>query len=358
MTTPILSSRLVFSLLASIIVAVVGQTNDFVALQTRIENSTFRLNAAAFQDPTSYQSKALQRTSQQEGVYGFTDSKIAQYYVLYCLYYATYAVPNEITLSDPRFEEAIFPTWLISTNWDKVNIDPCDGCFSPTEEILPGCPILVRGSQLSCWKKLDLEETCHSCRLYLSDKLMTGTLAPIQGMPVIREFWMDANPGLIGTIESWIGDLTTLESLSLAYNSLSGQLPSELGRLTYLKQLWLFGNHFTGKIPSQIGSLNDLAVLQLEGNSLEGSKRQNFLSLLLNRLAQIAMMRASGVHAALVVTWTNAWQSVVPLRERNGRNAETTSADKRVISLAGTLLVYHRRIAVVQNKPHCHSHAI
>ncbi|KAG7364255.1 hypothetical protein IV203_037457 [Nitzschia inconspicua] len=131
MTTPLLSSRLVFSLLACIIVAVAGQSNDFVALQTRLEKAIFGLtvNAAAFQDPTSYQSKALQRTSQQEGVYGFTDSKIAQYYILYCLYYATYAVPNEITLSDPRFEEIIFPTWLISTNWDKVNVDPCDGWY-------------------------------------------------------------------------------------------------------------------------------------------------------------------------------------------------------------------------------------
>jgi len=106
--------------------------------------------------------------------------------------------------------------------------------------------------------------------LYLSDTLMVGTLAPIQGMPVVRELWMDANPGLVGPIESWIGDMMTLESLSLAYNNLSGSLPSEMGLLTNLKQLWLYGNNFTGRIPPEIGALNSLAVLQLEGNSLQG----------------------------------------------------------------------------------------
>lgn len=106
--------------------------------------------------------------------------------------------------------------------------------------------------------------------LYLSDTLMTGTLAPLEGMAAIRELWMDANPGLVGTMESWIGDLTTLESLSLAYNTLSGELPSEIGLLNELKQLWLYGNTLSGSIPEEIGTLDHLSVLRLEGNSLEG----------------------------------------------------------------------------------------
>lgn len=106
--------------------------------------------------------------------------------------------------------------------------------------------------------------------VYLSDTLVTGTLAPLQGSPAIRELWMDANPLLTGPIEPWIGSLTTLESLSLAYNGLTGELPSELGLLTELKQVWLYGNNVTGTIPSELGSLNQLSVLQLEGNRLVG----------------------------------------------------------------------------------------
>jgi hypothetical protein len=395
------------SLLASI-VAVAGQTSDFGALQSRLEIAIFGLNAAAFQDPASYQSQALQRTSQQVGVDNFTNGKLAQYYTLYCVYYATYAVPNEITLEDPRFDGIVFPTWLISTNWDQINVDPCNGwhgivCDSngkvteinlfentltgtwPEEvKLLAGdgpfstgagnitqidlfrnefltnggdsswmsdlgsgiskfalalsCSGVVCGHDshsnclLSCRENVAtimLEETAFSGDLplmpaslvnfnaadanftggfndanfapcvnlnyldlelnkfntsipavlstlpnleflYLSDTLMVGTLAPIQSMPVVRELWMDANPRLVGPIESWIGDMMTLESLSLAYNNLSGSLPSEMGLLTNLKQLWLYGNNFTGRIPPEIGALNSLAILQLEGNSLQG----------------------------------------------------------------------------------------
>jgi hypothetical protein len=108
-------------------VASAGQTSDIAALQTRLETAVFGLNTVAFQDPASYQSQAFQRTSQQVGVDTFTDSKLAQYYALYCLYYSTYAVPNVITDADPRFEGIVFPTWLLSTNWDQVNVDPCSG---------------------------------------------------------------------------------------------------------------------------------------------------------------------------------------------------------------------------------------
>jgi hypothetical protein len=106
--------------------------------------------------------------------------------------------------------------------------------------------------------------------LYLSDTLTTGTLSPLQGMPAIRELWVDANPGLTGQIHTRIGELTTLESLSLAYNDLTGTIPTELGSLTNLKQLWLYSNRLSGTVPTELGSLGVLKILQLEDNDLEG----------------------------------------------------------------------------------------
>ena len=104
-----------------------AQTTDFDALQTRLDQSIFGLNTAKFADASAYQTQALQRTSQQIGVDDFTDSKLVQYYSLYCIYYATYAVPNDITDADPRFVGIVFPHWLIYHNWDKVDVDPCSG---------------------------------------------------------------------------------------------------------------------------------------------------------------------------------------------------------------------------------------
>jgi len=75
---------------------------------------------------TAYQTQAFLRLSQQVGVDGFADSKIAQYYALYCIYYATNAVTNDITDSDIRFENITMPQWIVATNWkDETNVDPC-----------------------------------------------------------------------------------------------------------------------------------------------------------------------------------------------------------------------------------------
>ncbi|KAL3925475.1 MAG: hypothetical protein SGILL_000392 [Bacillariaceae sp.] len=125
--------RLPISILSLLVAAssvsnvVVAQTADFAALQSRLEAATSGLNSAAFQDTSTYQSQALLRTSQQIGVDSFTDDKLVQYYSLYCIYYATYAVPNEITDADPRFVGIVFPHWLIYDNWDKIDVDPCNG---------------------------------------------------------------------------------------------------------------------------------------------------------------------------------------------------------------------------------------
>lgn len=115
------------SLLLINLATTVGQTSDFAALQQRLEIASFGLNAASLHDPSSYQHQAMQRTSQQIGVDGFSDAKLVQYYALYCIYFATYAMPNHITNDDPRFAGIVFPFWLISTNWDQVNVDPCNG---------------------------------------------------------------------------------------------------------------------------------------------------------------------------------------------------------------------------------------
>ena len=121
------------SLMAMLLVAnvatIAGQTIAFGTLQARLEGAILGLNVAAIQDSTTYQYHALQRTSQQQqvGVDSFQTTNWYKYYTLYCIYYSTYAVPNTITEADPRFDATTFPTWLTSTNWDQINVDPCNG---------------------------------------------------------------------------------------------------------------------------------------------------------------------------------------------------------------------------------------
>jgi hypothetical protein len=85
---------------------------------------------AEFEDPESYQSKALARTEEQAGIESMTDAKTVQYYALYCIYNATNKVPNIITDSDDRFDNiANFPGWTIATGWEETDVDPCSGWY-------------------------------------------------------------------------------------------------------------------------------------------------------------------------------------------------------------------------------------
>lgn len=91
------------------------------------------------------------------------------------------------------------------------------------------------------------------------------------GFPSIIELWIDYNPDLTGSIPAYIGDLTTLESLSISMNGLAGELPSEIGKLEDLKQFWINGNELVGDIPVEFGGLLKLKLLRLEDNLFSGS---------------------------------------------------------------------------------------
>jgi hypothetical protein len=75
---------------------------------------------------------------------------------------------------------------------------------------------------------------------------------------------------LSGSIPAELGDLRSLTSLYLTYNSLS-DIPAELGNLANLNRLALSNNSLTGNIPAELGNLENLTSLDLSSNSLSGS---------------------------------------------------------------------------------------
>jgi len=105
---------------------------------------------------------------------------------------------------------------------------------------------------------------------YAADSLITGDLSYMQGMSSIRQHWVDDNPGLGGPLFPFIGDIQTMESMSLTDNALTGSIPTEFGRLTNIEDLWLFGNQLTGTVPKEMGNLKRMKFFQVEGNDLTG----------------------------------------------------------------------------------------
>ena len=76
--------------------------------------------------------------------------------------------------------------------------------------------------------------------------------------------------GLVGSIPSSIGYLTSLTTLMLSSNSIQGVIPSSIGVLTALVQLYLQYNLLTGVVPSTVGGLLALTILDLRNNGLSG----------------------------------------------------------------------------------------
>jgi hypothetical protein len=79
---------------------------------------------AEFNDPNSYQSRALARTEEQVGIEMMSNAKIIQYYALYCIYNSTNQVPNVITASEGIVN---VPRWIVAAGWESTTIDPCSG---------------------------------------------------------------------------------------------------------------------------------------------------------------------------------------------------------------------------------------
>ncbi|MCY4529861.1 MAG: leucine-rich repeat domain-containing protein, partial [Chloroflexi bacterium] len=88
-------------------------------------------------------------------------------------------------------------------------------------------------------------------------------IVPSVGLPIVRV-------GIVGTIPSELGSLSSLRTLSLWGNQLTGGIPKELGSLTNLQTLDLNENRLTGEIPKELGSLAKLQWLNLFENRLTG----------------------------------------------------------------------------------------
>ena len=76
------------------------------------------------------------------------------------------------------------------------------------------------------------------------------------------------NVGLGGYLDSSVGRLSALKTLSLSDNQIGGPLPPTLGRLSSLESLNLTRNVLTGEVPSEFAYLTNLHSIGLNINHL------------------------------------------------------------------------------------------
>ena len=90
-----------------------------------------------------------------------------------------------------------------------------------------------------------------------------GNLASLQSLSL-------SGTRLSGEIPAELGNLASLQSLSLSGTRLSGEIPAELGNLANLQYLSLSGTQLSGEIPAELGNLANLQSLDLSDNQLSG----------------------------------------------------------------------------------------
>ncbi|CAN6334860.1 unnamed protein product [Urochloa humidicola] len=126
-----------------------------------------------------------------------------------------------------------------------------------------------------------------------NSNITTQTLSAVASISNLKVFAVNSCDCLLGKLPSAIGNMTSLEELSidchlsgsipheigavkklislvLPFNGLSGRIPNSIGNLTQLTELQLSENYLRGEIPTSLFSIPELQYLDLSGNELSG----------------------------------------------------------------------------------------
>jgi hypothetical protein len=106
--------------------------------------------------------------------------------------------------------------------------------------------------------------------IYAGFTFLEGGLDFVADMPVIRELWLDDNPGLVGTLPTTLGTVMSLASFAVANGGIFGTIPTEIGLLENMVQMWLYDNALNGTIPTEIGQIIRLQFFHVQDNDLAG----------------------------------------------------------------------------------------
>lgn len=224
-----------------------------------------RFDGAEFQDPNSYQSKALtwvmtQTLPAPQYANVSMEDQAVQLYALACIYYSTYSQPNDWT--DFRFGEGeALPGWFSDLGWLETAGEVCE------------------------WHGITCNEQFRVSKIELDTNGLTGFFPPevtlLKDSLTVLDLYSNLvhNRGDEGN--AFLGELTNLEYLFFGTTSFEYEgIPTHLGKLTKLKELDVSYSLYFGPIPEGMwGAMTDLNYFVMDGNAYNSTLPQDLITL-------------------------------------------------------------------------------
>jgi len=223
--------------------------------------------SVAWQDPNSYQSKALSwLVSDFEGN-NYLEAQLLQRYSLACLYYATYSI---VTL----YSETPTP-WKVTTNWLSSKNECEWHGIECTYSRVTGISLIDNGLTGKLPMELVLmKTTLNSIDFSVNTLYMTGNELDVFGrLTKLHTIIMDDNYLLTTDgLPSSLQKCTDLEKINLSYNLLEGPMQQNvLSSWSKLTHMEIESNYLDGSFPSALGSLRQLVYLYMRRNNFQSN---------------------------------------------------------------------------------------
>lgn len=236
-----------------------------VSVGGTLSNNTFQW----YKDGTAFTTKTGDSTLTitSDAQYSVTvTNKVAKGLTLYSI--STVNTQDSLALVD-LYNSTNGNSWINNTNW--LSTEPVNNWYGVTARNGRVTDLELFSNNLKGLIPISIGNLTSLNRLSLDVNQLTGSIpSAIGNLSVLSALGLSNNK-LTSGIPSTIKNLSNIQVLSLNGNQLSGSIPQSIGNLSSLVNLYLSNNKFTGVIPSSLGELYNLSELHLNDNQLEGS---------------------------------------------------------------------------------------
>jgi hypothetical protein len=148
----------------------------------------------------------------------------------------------------------------------------------------------------------DLSKLIRLKVLYLNNNKLAGTIPEgLKALTALRKLELASNALLGGTLPAWLGNLKSLELLTLQSCSFKGSIPAAFGSLSSLSVLYMGDCLLSGTLPDALKALANLEQLGLEGNAFVGTVPASWSGM--RSVTQVWMSNNAKLAGCLPSTW-------------------------------------------------------